>query len=72
MFARSPAPDQRRIDVEVGALVIECKRDLRTAKVLEKAEIQLAGYLTRPSRRESWFLRRRSYRRHYLALLPNN
>jgi hypothetical protein len=41
----SPAPDRRRIDVEVGALVIECKRDLDPAKVLEDAEIQLAGYL---------------------------
>jgi hypothetical protein len=41
----SPAPDQRRIDVEVGALVIECKRDLRPARILENAETQLAGYL---------------------------
>jgi hypothetical protein len=41
----SPAPDRRRIDVEVGALVIECKRDLRLARVLRAAEGQLAGYL---------------------------
>ena len=41
----SPAPDQRRIDVEVGALVIECKRDLRSPRILENAEVQLAGYL---------------------------
>lgn len=41
----SPAPDRRRIDVEVGALVIECKRDLRPRRTLEEAEVQLAGYL---------------------------
>jgi SAM-dependent methyltransferase len=41
----SPAPDRRRIDVEVGALVIECKRDLRSRRVLGDAEHQLAGYL---------------------------
>ena len=42
----SPAPDRRRIDVEVGALVIECKKDLRGQKILADAEKQLAGYLT--------------------------
>ena len=41
----SPAPDRRRIDVEVGALVVECKRDLRPRRILEDAEHQLAGYL---------------------------
>jgi SAM-dependent methyltransferase len=41
----APAPDRRRIDVEVGALVIECKRDLRSRRVLGDAEHQLAGYL---------------------------
>ena len=41
----SPAPDQRRIDVEVGALVVECKRDLRPVRILEDGESQLAGYL---------------------------
>jgi hypothetical protein len=41
----SPAPDQNRIDVEVGALVIECKRDLRPDRVLSDAEIQLFRYL---------------------------
>ena len=41
----SPAEDQKRIDVEVGALVIECKRDLRPKRNLEDAEHQLAGYL---------------------------
>lgn len=41
----SPAPDRRRIDVEAGALVIECKRDLRQHRVLSAAETQLFGYL---------------------------
>ena len=41
----SPVPDQRRIDVAVGALVVECKRDLRSTRILESAEVQLAGYL---------------------------
>lgn len=39
----SPAPNRRRIDVEVGATVIEVKRDL--TRGLEAAEDQLAGYL---------------------------
>ena len=34
-----------RIDVEVGAVVIECKKDLRSQKILSDAEVQLAGYL---------------------------
>lgn len=36
---------RHRIDVEMGHLVIEVKRDLRPAKVLAEAEMQLAGYL---------------------------
>jgi SAM-dependent methyltransferase len=36
---------RRRIDVEVGHLVIEVKRDLRRGRVLPDAEVQLAGYL---------------------------
>lgn len=36
---------RRRIDVEVGHLVIEVKRDLRPGRVLPDAEAQLAGYL---------------------------
>jgi hypothetical protein len=35
----------RRIDVEVGACVIEVKRDLRPTKALTDAMTQLAGYL---------------------------
>ncbi|MDA8380335.1 MAG: N-6 DNA methylase [Actinomycetota bacterium] len=41
----SPAEDQKRIDVEVGAVVIECKRDIRRQKARTQAEHQLAGYL---------------------------
>lgn len=36
---------RHRIDVEMGHLVIEVKRDLRPGKVLPDAELQLAGYL---------------------------
>jgi SAM-dependent methyltransferase len=41
----SPAPGRKRIDVEVGRLCIECKRDLRQAQVLSEGEDQLEGYL---------------------------
>lgn len=41
----SPTDDRRRIDVEVGALVIECKRDLRKAGVLSDGQTQLRDYL---------------------------
>lgn len=37
---------RHRIDVEMGHLVIEVKRDLRPGRVLPDAEQQLAGYLT--------------------------
>ncbi|MHB1010155.1 MAG: N-6 DNA methylase [Propionibacteriaceae bacterium] len=36
---------RRRIDVEMGHLVIEVKKDLRFGGVLKDAEVQLAGYL---------------------------
>lgn len=48
----SPTPDRKRIDVEVGALVIECKRDLRPRRTLDEAEDQLAGYLASRDRTE--------------------
>lgn len=38
--------DRRRIDVEVGATVIEVKRDLRADRVRRDAEGQLAGYVS--------------------------
>ena len=37
--------DRRRIDVEVGATVIEVKRDLRSERIRRDAEEQLAGYV---------------------------
>ena len=37
--------DGRRIDVEIGSAVIEIKRDLRRARVLDDALVQLAGYV---------------------------
>ena len=37
--------DRRRIDVEVGATVIEVKRDLRSERIRREAEKQLAGYV---------------------------
>jgi N-6 DNA Methylase len=43
----SPVGDgtRRRIDVELGHLVVEVKKDLRVGNVLSDAEGQLAGYL---------------------------
>ncbi|MFZ0168985.1 MAG: class I SAM-dependent methyltransferase [Candidatus Dormiibacterota bacterium] len=41
----SPAEDRRRLDVQVGAVIVECKRDVRPAGALAKAEIQLGEYL---------------------------
>lgn len=38
---------RRRIDIEVGHLVIEVKKDLRKTGILVDAEKQLAGYLER-------------------------
>ncbi len=39
----------RRIDVEVGATVIEVKKDLRVGNVCSEAEVQLAGYVAQRS-----------------------
>jgi len=36
---------RRRIDVEVGRVVIEAKKDLRKKAILAEAEVQLAGYI---------------------------
>jgi SAM-dependent methyltransferase len=41
----APAEDRKRIDVEIGAVVIECKRDLRPTATRRDAEDQLLGYL---------------------------
>jgi N-6 DNA Methylase len=41
----SPAEDRRRLDVAVGAVIIECKRDLRPRAQLTRAEAQIGEYL---------------------------
>ncbi|MGA2319736.1 MAG: N-6 DNA methylase [Solirubrobacteraceae bacterium] len=41
----SPTDDHRRLDVEVGAVIIECKKDLRPPSQLLKAETQIGEYL---------------------------
>jgi len=41
----SPAEEHRRIDVAVGAVLIECKRDIRSPIPLAKAEQQLGEYV---------------------------
>jgi hypothetical protein len=40
-----PAENRRRLDVAVGALIIECKRDLRGGSAVRDAEQQLGEYL---------------------------
>ena len=39
----SPTDDHRRLDVEVGAVIIECKKDLRPPSQLAKAETQIGS-----------------------------
>jgi SAM-dependent methyltransferase len=41
----SPAEDRRRLDIAVGAVIIECKRDLRPRAQLTRAETQIGEYL---------------------------
>jgi len=41
----SPTDDHRRLDVAVGALIVECKKDLRPPAARTKAEVQLGEYL---------------------------
>jgi SAM-dependent methyltransferase len=41
----SPAPNRRRIDVEIGSCVIECKKDLRLGNVLAEGTEQLGSYM---------------------------
>ena len=45
----SPAEEHRRIDVAVGAVLIECKRDIRSPMPLAKAEQQLGEYVVAKS-----------------------
>ena len=42
----SPAGDRRRIDIEVGHVCIEVKKQLRPGRQLEDAVAQLGGYLS--------------------------
>lgn len=41
----TPAPGRRRVDVETGLTVIECKKDLTVGNVRADAVEQLAGYV---------------------------
>jgi SAM-dependent methyltransferase len=41
----SSTDDRRRLDVEVGAVIVECKKDLRPPSLLAKAETQIGEYL---------------------------
>jgi len=41
----SPVGDRRRIDVEIGATVIEVKKDLRVGNLVAEAITQLGGYV---------------------------
>lgn len=45
----SPTEEGGRIDVAVGAVLVECKRDLRSSSALAKAEEQLGDYLNSAS-----------------------
>lgn len=45
VLLESPAEDRRRSDVAVGAVIIECKRDIRRPGEHLKASIQLGQYL---------------------------
>jgi hypothetical protein len=42
----TPAPGRRRIDIETGRAVIECKKDLRVGNTRAEAVGQLLGYVT--------------------------
>jgi hypothetical protein len=54
--------DRRRIDVEVGATVIEVKRDLRVGNVLADAIKQLKGYVEK---------RQETFARRYVGILTD-
>lgn len=41
----TPAPGRRRVDIETGRTVIECKKDLSVGNVRAEAVDQLAGYV---------------------------
>jgi hypothetical protein len=41
----TPAPGRRRVDIETGLTVVECKKDLSAGNVRAEAVEQLAGYV---------------------------
>ena len=43
VLLESPAEDRRRLDIAVGTLIIECKKDLRPANALRRAEQHLVN-----------------------------
>jgi hypothetical protein len=45
VYLEAPTPDRHRIDVLVGGLILECKRDLRPPTAVATAAKQLGGYL---------------------------
>src|SRR6266567_3269800 len=45
VLLESSTAERRRLDVAVGALIVECKRDLRGYLQLARAETQIGGYL---------------------------
>jgi SAM-dependent methyltransferase len=45
VYLEEQTSEHRRIDVSVGGLLIECKKDLRTSARVREAEPQLGGYL---------------------------
>ena len=45
VLLESPAEDHRRLDIAVGSVIIECKRDIRSPAQLIKGQAQLGGYL---------------------------
>ncbi|HUC37443.1 MAG TPA: N-6 DNA methylase [Acidimicrobiales bacterium] len=45
VLLESSTDDHRRLDVAVGALIVECKKDLRPPAARAKAEVQLGEYL---------------------------
>lgn len=55
VLLESPADDRRRLDIEVGAVIIECKRDLRPPTQLASAERQVGDYLAGKAARKQLY-----------------
>jgi len=58
MVLESPLGDRRRIDIEIGATVIEVKKDLKKGKVRSDAIEQLYGYVEKRIRANCTAVRR--------------